>query len=102
MVHPRVSSLAAGTKSQKQRAVLLESIREEVSGNEAAAALQMAIELKLKPKEERQKILKQAGFSLGEEPSVGQALSMKVDVGLPWNKLRILRRSELFKFAISK
>lgn len=71
------------------------AVRAEASGNEDSADIQMAMELKLQSKEKRQKILKEAGFSLTDTPTVAQALAMKADVGIPWSKLRTLRRSAI-------
>ena len=68
------------------------TIREEASGSHESCNIEMAEELKRTTKQERNQILKDAGLTLPEEPSVGQVLAMKADVGIPWSKLRTLRR----------
>ena len=42
------------------------------------------------PKEERQKLLSEAGG--GVEMSASQALAVKADLAIPWCCLRVLRR----------
>lgn len=95
ITHPRVQSTAAHAKTRKRRAQQMTTIREKVSGGSESSQVQMAVELQHISKEERNKILKDAGLSLPEEPSTGQVLAMKSDLGIPWCKLRVLRRQVL-------
>lgn len=43
-------------------------------------------------KQEREAVLRATGFSGGHTVSPAEALALKADVGLPWNRLRLLRR----------
>lgn len=70
---------------------MMGSIRKTVSGGSTAAAQrQLADELSVNSKEERGNILKQAGI-VPEVPAE-EGLAMKAELGLPWNKLRYIRR----------
>ena len=51
---------------------------------------QMVDKMKLIPKAERNKLMKEANFNVQIPPEEG--LAMKADLRLPWNKLRIMRR----------
>lgn len=44
-------------------------------------------------KEERQKILREAGVHAEITPEDG--IAMKTDLGIPWNKIRHIRRFEM-------
>ena len=52
------------------------------------------------PKEERQKLLSEAG--VGVEMNASQTLDIKADLAIPWYRLRVLRRcaSSINKFRI--
>ena len=51
---------------------------------------QLRDEMKILPKDERDKLTKDANFSVYVPPE--QGLAMKADMSLPWNKLRMMRR----------
>ena len=63
-------------------------IREQFSLGDSKE--QMACELKVLRREERESLMKEAGFTLSVPPD--QGLAMKADLCLPWRKLRIMRR----------
>ena len=63
-------------------------VREVVSGGDCNRQLQL--EVKRLPHEDRLELLRNAGLNL--HVPEGQGLAMKCDVGLPWNKLRALRK----------
>lgn len=69
----------------------MENVRDLISSGDAQFQLQE--EIKHLSKEERQDLLKKAGFTLEVSPE--QGLAMKADLGIPWNKLRIIRRQEM-------
>lgn len=64
--------------------------REAISGGRDGASRQLQVEVKAMPKEDRQKLLEEAGF--GIEMDATQVLAIKADLAIPWYRLRILRR----------
>lgn len=66
----------------------MDRVRELISCGDSAS--QMKEEIKHCSRPEREKLLHDAGFTLDIPPE--QGLAMKADLGLPWNKLRIIRR----------
>ncbi len=85
---PRVSSRDASDKTLRRRSHEIMEHREAASGGESSSQLQD--EVKLLGKEERQKLLTDAGFTIDIPP--GHGLSMKVELGMTWYKVRELRR----------
>ena len=71
----------------------LDQHREVVSGGDKS--FQLAGEIKACTLEEREKILEdlQSGINKVVIPT-SHALAMKGDLGIPWSKLRAIRRSE--------
>jgi hypothetical protein len=63
-------------------------VREITSGGDTTA--QLAAEIKALSKAEREELLQQA--QLPVLIPTNHALAMKADLGIPWSKLRILRR----------
>jgi hypothetical protein len=63
-------------------------VRERVSMG--ASSVQLQVEVQSLTKDERQQLLRDAGFSVDIPAEVG--LALKADLGLPWRKLRMLRR----------
>lgn len=66
----------------------MDHVRELVSCGDSAT--QLMKEIKQLTKSERQELLFNAGFTLEIPPE--QGLAMKADLGISWNKLRILKR----------
>ena len=64
--------------------------REAISRGRESASRQLQLEVKAMPKEDRQKLLEEAGF--GVEMDATQVLAIKADLAIPWYRLRILRR----------
>lgn len=72
----------------RRRSNELVKIRDRLSmGN---TSVQMGNEMKSLSKEERNILMKQANFTVTIPPE--QGLAMKVDLKIPLNKLRIMRR----------
>lgn len=99
----RVSQSLVTTSDACSRTVIrrnkeIEHVRELVSGGDSAA--QLREEIKHLTKSERQELLHNAGFTLDIPPE--QGLAMKADLGLSWNKLRIIRRQAHFFNALAK
>ena len=81
----RVSSSKASARTLKRRTETISKVRSVISGGD-----NMTSEVKSLTKAEREELLGDA-----QVPVViptDQALAMKVDLAIPWNKLRILRR----------
>ena len=51
---------------------------------------QMQLVVKALPCEEREKLMRSAGLNV--DVPEGQGLAMRCNVGLPWNKLRVLKK----------
>lgn len=68
----------------------MDIVRGVVSCGDSTSQIQA--ELKTLTKPEREEILRNARLSL--EIPAEQGLAMKADLGLPWNKLREIRRQE--------
>ena len=51
---------------------------------------QMRFEDNALPYEEREKLLRSAGLNV--DVPEGQGLALRGDIGLPWNKLRVLKK----------
>ena len=66
----------------------MKAIRDTVSKGEPSALFQQ--ELNYLDEAERQQLLQEAGIVT---VNAGQALAMKAGLGIPWRKLRYLRRS---------
>ena len=64
--------------------------REVISGGREGASRQLELEVRALSKEDRQKLLEEAGF--GVEMDATQVLAIKADLAIPWYRLRILRR----------
>ena len=67
---------------------MLSTIREITSGGNSSS--QLAAEIKHLSKAEREDLLREASLPIIIPPN--HALAMKADLGIPWKKLRILRR----------
>ena len=63
-------------------------IKERLSGSSSKE--QLLDETKLIPNEEKQSLMKELNFSV--YVSEEQNLAMKADLGLPWRKIRIMKR----------
>ena len=90
MVVPRgrVSSTDASHKTVHRRSQYLGAVRDLVSMGKCSTQLQD--EVRALSKDERLDLLREAGFSVEVPPEHG--LAMKVDIGLPWAKLRTIQR----------
>ena len=87
MTKPRITSPEASKGTKRRRSSQLAGVREVVSGSPEAATAQLQEEL---GREEREKMLYSSGFNSKITPQ--EALAMKVNLNLPWKKLRIMRR----------
>ena len=84
----RVPSSDASKRTVRRRNDNIGEVRSITSGGEAL--VQLASEIKSLNKEDREGLLLEAQLPI--VIPVDHALSMKADLGIPWNKLRILRR----------
>ena len=78
----------ASKRTIEQRTEVLCSVRQIASGGDSSA--QLAAEVKALTQTERDDLLQQA--QLPVVIPANHALAIKADLGIPWNKLRILRR----------
>jgi len=85
---PRVSSELASVKTVRRRSFEVSKHRDAVSGG--SGLIQMADEVRILQREERQQLLKDADVKIIVPALDG--LAMKADLTLPWNKLRSMRR----------
>ncbi len=85
---PRVGSSSASKRTVSRRTDVLRSVRDLTSEGESSS--QLAAEVNSLTQEEREALLGQACPPI--TISTNHALAMKADLGIPWNKLRILRR----------
>ena len=88
---PSLSSEEASRRTIKRRSHELQQVREFISGGRDAAHQQLASEVLQLSQVERKELLKEAGLVASDLP-VEHGLAMKADLGLPWNKVRTLRR----------
>ena len=84
----RVSSSKASARTLKRRTETISKVRSVISGGDNMR--QLASEVKSLTKAEREELLGDA--QLPVVIPTDQALAMKADLAIPWNKLRILRR----------
>ena len=84
----RVSSSEASRRTLKRRTEQIGRIRSLSSGGDSTA--QLRAEIKSLSKEEREELLQQAGLPV--HIPIDHSLAIKADLGIPWRKLRILRR----------
>jgi hypothetical protein len=80
------SEVSSRTAARRTKA--LNRVREVVSGGDPNQQLQL--EVKSLTRDDRERLLRSAGFTI--HVPVGQGLAMRCDVGLPWNQLRELRK----------
>lgn len=84
----RVESSTACTKTVLNRTRVLSAVRGITSCSDNTS--QLAAEVKALSKVERQSLLEQAQLPISVPAN--DALAMKADLSMPWNKLRVLRR----------
>ena len=85
-----MSTCDASRKTIARRNKAMDRVRDLVSADDSST--QLKEEIQHLNKDERQDLLQNAGFTL--EIPAEQGLAMKADLGLPWNKLRVIRRQE--------
>ena len=71
--------------------------RKSISGGSEESQKQMQIEVRAIPKQERQKLLSEAG--VGVEMTASQALAIKADLAIPWYRADKKRGGEVFRMA---
>ena len=84
----RTPTKTASAKTIKRRCIQMQNIREVVSQEESSALLRS--ELDYLSTSDRQILLQEAGIVSAIGP--GEALAIKAGLGMPWSKLRVLRR----------
>ncbi len=70
--------------------------RESISGGSDGAQKQLQLEVRALPKDQRQKLLTDAGVGVAIDAT--QALAIKADLAIPWYRLRVLRRCVMLFF----
>ncbi len=85
---PTIPTGESSHDTKRRRSEAIYKIRERLSLGDVDE--QLSSELKMLPKEEREKIMKQANFTITIPADEG--LAMKADLCLPWRKLRMMRR----------
>ena len=90
MTSPRVASAGACSKTLRNRTIEVRSHRNIASGGHAAE--QLADEVKALPQDERKQLLTSGVFSAATLIPAEDALALKADLLIPWNKLRVMRR----------
>jgi hypothetical protein len=88
LTRPRKPSTDVSRRTLQRRVQELHQVRERVSMG--ASSVQLQVEVQSLTKDERQQLLRDAGFSVDIPAEVG--LALKADLALPWRKLRMLRR----------
>ncbi len=88
-----MASSEASPKTIHRRCLEMSNVRAVVSGGTSSELLQK--EVHTLPKEERHTLLADGGF--GVEIPAEKGLAMKAGLAIPWNKLRIIRRSACIK-----
>ena len=83
-------TIAACSWTVKMRCFQMQKIRGIVSGAEASGLIQK--EVLILSDEERRSLLDKAGISSSIELRAAEALAIKAELAIPWNKLRLLRR----------
>lgn len=86
------SSVRSGECSRDTASQELSKIRERLSSG--VCEHQMADELKMLPKQVREELIKEMKFTV--HIPADQNLAMKADLCLPWNKLRIMRKYNMY------
>lgn len=86
----RVPSTHATYKTVKSRSQELSQHRRVCSGGEEA--FQLSREVKACSKEEREAILEELQDGFKVQIPTTHALAMKADLGIPWHKLRAIRK----------
>ncbi len=84
----RVTTASASRRTVGRRSDFLSAVRQIASGGDSSE--QFAAELQAISKSEREDIIQSAQLSV--VVPVDHSLAMKADLGIPWTKLRILRR----------
>lgn len=84
----RVTSGEASARTLKRRTENISKVRSITSGGDSV--VQLASEVKTLTKAEREELILEVKLPI--LIPTDQALAMKADLGIPWTKLRILRR----------
>lgn len=76
----------------------MESFRQDIASTSSndrrdSVYVQQLVELRRLGSDERQMIIREAGLTIEVKPE--QGLAMKTELGIPWNKIRHLRRYDI-------
>ena len=85
---PQGKKAQVSNRTLQRRVSQVKRFHATISGGDPKPLI--AAEMKQIPKAERQALMKEAGFKL--EVPEGEGLALKASLGIPWNKLRHLRR----------
>ena len=81
----RISSGQASSKTLQRRTTQVRALT-----SEGDSSVQLQAEVRSLSKEQREELIGQAGLPI--KIPTDQALAMKADLSLPWNKLRVISR----------
>ena len=84
----RISSGHASTKTLQRKTSQLSKVRAHTSGGDSSVQLQA--EVRSLSRQKIEELLGQDGLPI--KIPTNQALAMKADLSLPWNKLRVISR----------
>ena len=94
ITQPRAAVRQLSKHSRKHRVNEMSSTRAILSAESSTVIFET--ELKSLDRKEKERLLKSAGITKGMTPE--QGLALKADLGLPWNRLRMLRRYSLEQY----
>ena len=80
-------------RTVQRRSQEVQQVRKIIGGDDSALILHQ--ELRSLTKDERSKLLLDAGLTIDIPPE--QGLAMKADLAIPWHKLRVIRRLNINK-----
>ena len=89
ITQPRTSTFTASARTIKRRCIEMQTVREVVSQGESSALLRR--ELHYLSDTDRQALLNEASV-VSRIGAPQEALAIKAGMGMPWAKLRLLRR----------
>ena len=85
---PRVLSSEASGRTKRRDDIVKR--RASISGGDEGAQIQLLLEIRTLKRDERQKLLVEAGIKA--EIDASQSLAIKADLAIPWYRLRVLRK----------
>ena len=88
VTRPRFATSDVSKRTLRRRSQEVKQVRRIIGGKDSSLILHR--ELQSLSRDERSKLLLDAGLTIDIPPE--QGLAMKADLAIPWNKLRVIRR----------